>query len=338
MVPRSKAGRAIVAEVSGDVAPVTVEQSNERTIVIEKKTKESLVGVRFGLHPVSGQVVVTELFSGYPAQECGRIFVGDVVSSVNGVRITEVDMATQMIKLADKKVELKTMNVYTKGDSGSTSKRASISTPTSNPPPPPPAAPTPAPAPAPPPAPPPPASNLMDDLILDLSDTTPAPAPAPAPAPVPAASAANTAASLMDDLVLDDDDFGDFAKAVPAAPSAEKAASAAALAGLVAALPNGQPPPPGFGGPMPGGPMPGGPMPGGQMPGYGGPMPGYGGQMPGYGAPMGPPQGYQGYPPQQGQMYPQQGYPQQGYPQQGYPQQGYPQQGYPPQQPPPGFR
>ena len=54
MVPRSKAGRAIVAEVSGDVAPVVVEQSNERKISLEKKTRESLLGVRFGVQPVSG--------------------------------------------------------------------------------------------------------------------------------------------------------------------------------------------------------------------------------------------------------------------------------------------
>ena len=118
MIPRSAAGRAIVAEASsgGKSTVPAVKQSQERTITLEKKTRDSLLGVRFGLHPTTGQVVVTELFSGYPAMECGKIFVGDVLTAVDGVRITEVDMATQLIKLAQGKVKLKTSNVYVVGD------------------------------------------------------------------------------------------------------------------------------------------------------------------------------------------------------------------------------
>ena len=51
-------------------------------------------------------VIITELFSGYPAMDSGKLFVGDVIISVNNVRITEVDMCTQVIKLAKDKVEV----------------------------------------------------------------------------------------------------------------------------------------------------------------------------------------------------------------------------------------
>lgn len=111
MLPRSAAGRSIAAAAEGR-APA-LEQTSERTVTLLKKTVETLVGVRFGLHPVTGQVVINELYSGYPAQECGRIFTGDVLVAVNGVRVTEVDMATQLIKLAPGKVDLRLANVYT---------------------------------------------------------------------------------------------------------------------------------------------------------------------------------------------------------------------------------
>ena len=111
MIPRSSIGRSIVKEVDTGVSQ-TVEQSQERKIVLKKKTRESLLGVRFGLHPVSGQVVVTHMFDGYPAASSGRIFIGDVLTAVNGVMVTSVDMATQVIKLAEDRVELKTTNVY----------------------------------------------------------------------------------------------------------------------------------------------------------------------------------------------------------------------------------
>ena len=45
------------------------------------------------------QVVISELYSGYPAQQSGRIFTGDVVTSINGVKVTDVEMAAQIIKL-----------------------------------------------------------------------------------------------------------------------------------------------------------------------------------------------------------------------------------------------
>ena len=84
--------------------------ASRRTSLLSATSKNSLVlqygtvhGARveggsqepdhLGLHPETKQVVVTELFPGYPAMECGRIFVGDVIISVNGVRVTTVDMA-----------------------------------------------------------------------------------------------------------------------------------------------------------------------------------------------------------------------------------------------------
>ena len=45
------------------------------------------------------QVIISELYSGYPAQQSGRIFMGDVVTSINGVKVTDVEMAAQIIKL-----------------------------------------------------------------------------------------------------------------------------------------------------------------------------------------------------------------------------------------------
>ena len=59
MLPRSAAGRAIAKEVDTGVSAPRVEQSRERFIVLKKKTRESLLGVRFGIHPTTGQVVVT---------------------------------------------------------------------------------------------------------------------------------------------------------------------------------------------------------------------------------------------------------------------------------------
>ena len=127
MIPRSSIGRSIVKEVDTGVSQ-TVEQSQERKIVLKKKTRESLLGVRFGLHPVSGQVVVTQMFDGYPAASSGRIFIGDVLTAVNGVMVTSVDMATQVIKLAEDRVELKTTNVYVNA-SNPGSRRASATRP-----------------------------------------------------------------------------------------------------------------------------------------------------------------------------------------------------------------
>ena len=60
-------------------------------------------------------VVISELFSGYPALECGRLFVGDVLLSVNGVKVSEVDMATQLIKLAEDTVEVRAWSRWRAG-------------------------------------------------------------------------------------------------------------------------------------------------------------------------------------------------------------------------------
>ena len=128
-------------------------------------------------------------------------------------------MATQIIKLADNKVELKTTNVYvdSRPRQPSFSQGGPPRTSVSNPPPPPPP-PPPAPPPAAPPARPPPgaSTDLGGDLLLDLDDEAAAPAPAARAdvlslagsagsgrgASATAAGSATTAAtSLMDDLV-----------------------------------------------------------------------------------------------------------------------------------------
>ena len=54
MIPRSAAGRAIVKEVDTGVKE-TVEQSKERFIVLKKKSRDALLGVRFGVHPTTSQ-------------------------------------------------------------------------------------------------------------------------------------------------------------------------------------------------------------------------------------------------------------------------------------------
>ena len=56
MLPRSAVGRAIVKAV--DTGENTqVEQSSARWIRLHKKSRDSLLGVRFGIHPVSKQVM-----------------------------------------------------------------------------------------------------------------------------------------------------------------------------------------------------------------------------------------------------------------------------------------
>ena len=101
MQARSAAGRAIVAEVETGVAP---PKSYERTIKIRKATIETRIGVRFGLHPETKQVIITELYSGYPAHDCGNLFVGDVVTKINKVLVTDVDMASQLVKMTEGEV------------------------------------------------------------------------------------------------------------------------------------------------------------------------------------------------------------------------------------------
>jgi len=247
-------GRAIQREVVGGVVSPSVKQSNERFIVLKKKTRDALIGVRFGLHPISGQVVVTELFSGYPAMECGKIFVGDVLVSVNGVRITEVDMATQLIKLATDKVELKTSNVEVLPELPTPSAKkpvtATMVAPPSTPPPPPP---------------PPPTTDLLvttdllgDNLVLDdllpRQTTSARPAAAASGAEPPLSSVVNLLDEI-DDLVLDEpDDFGSFAFAAPAARGLEAPAAAskpaltpAHIAALSAPRPAGYGMPVGYG-------------------------------------------------------------------------------------------
>ena len=49
--------------------------------------------------------------------------MGDVVTMINGVRITEVEMAAQIIKLTAGTVEIRTTNVFVeKGQAGNTGK------------------------------------------------------------------------------------------------------------------------------------------------------------------------------------------------------------------------
>mmetsp|Transcript_27368 Transcript_27368/g.45639 ORF Transcript_27368/g.45639 Transcript_27368/m.45639 type:complete len:263 (-) Transcript_27368:270-1058(-) len=189
MLPRSAAGRAVVAETQG----VQVKQSESRVIKLKKASKEAKVGIRLALHPVSSQVIISELYSGYPALECGRLFVGDVLCAVNGVAVTEVDMALQLIKMAKEDVQLTTTNVYIDvyhSKPAATARTSQPTTPKLS------SAPTPAPAPATTPtlAPPPP-----PQLLMDLDE--------PPPAAAPASTQAMPMTNLLDDLVLDDDDF-----------------------------------------------------------------------------------------------------------------------------------
>ena len=221
--------RAIVKEVDTGIK-TTVENDNERFVLIRKKTKEALLGVRFGLHPVSGQVIVTELFLGYPAQECNKIFVGDVVISVNGVRPTTVDMATQIIKLAEDKVEIKVSNIKVQEikDAGQRQVRASVSAPKALPA----------------------AAAAAASAAASCAAATPAGAGRRQSARRPCrpvyhvrararartgaggdgsvSKAAATAASLLDDLILDDDDFAAAPPPPPPPPPPRRPLPAAA--------------------------------------------------------------------------------------------------------------
>ena len=194
MQARSAAGRAIVAEVETGVAP---PKSYERTIKIRKATIETRIGVRFGLHPETKQVIITELYSGYPAHDCGNLFVGDVVTKINKVLVTDVDMASQLVKMTEGEVELKTENVYmsphkagTPGNPARTFTPASASAQRGGAAPPPP----------------PPEVDLLGGF-----DAAPAPAPALVAAPL---------VDLPGDLVLGDDELFAGAAGVPAAPAA----------------------------------------------------------------------------------------------------------------------
>jgi len=189
---------------------VRVKESQERVVRIKKPHKDAKVGLRLGTHPVSKQVIITDLYTGYPALESGRLFVGDVVLMVDGVRLTEVDMGLQLIKMSKEVVELRTTNVYV--DS------VKPSTPRQQPPPPPPPPPPPR-----EPEPPPPTLDIFGDSLHQAA-APPAPPPppptysAPPPAAVPnlldvdAPPAQSSAPNLLDgdlggDLVLGDDDF-----------------------------------------------------------------------------------------------------------------------------------
>ena len=181
MQPRSAAGRAVLAEVAGKRAAT---ESHKNTRII-KTHKQQRVGVRLAAHPISRQVVISQLYRGYPALETGRLFVGDVLLAVNGVRVTEVDMALQLIKM-HQTVELTTTNVYID--------EAGLSQPVSravNPPPPPPL---------------PSAEAAVGDLLggLELDDSPPRSSAVAAAATVPSA-----------------DPFGgdDFLKAMEAPPT-----------------------------------------------------------------------------------------------------------------------
>ena len=114
MIPRSKAGQQIVAQATG-ASQTAVQAAPERVARLEKPNRDVKLGLRFGLHPQTkqvrmctrasaaarwrwrgrtrsparrAQVIVSELYSGYPAQQSGKIFMGDVVTSINGVKIT----------------------------------------------------------------------------------------------------------------------------------------------------------------------------------------------------------------------------------------------------------
>mmetsp|Transcript_50767 Transcript_50767/g.110186 ORF Transcript_50767/g.110186 Transcript_50767/m.110186 type:complete len:268 (-) Transcript_50767:826-1629(-) len=111
MQARSSVGRRILAETQGSA--VRPSSDGERTVRVRKPNRDARIGMRLGLHPVSGQVVISDLYQGYPAVETGRLFVGDAVKSINGVRIDSVDLAMQIIRLAEGNVEFVMTNVYT---------------------------------------------------------------------------------------------------------------------------------------------------------------------------------------------------------------------------------
>ena len=67
-----------------------VSAAPERVTRLNKPNRDVKLGLRFGLHPQTKQVIVSELYSGYPAQQSGKIFMGDVVTMINGVKITGI--------------------------------------------------------------------------------------------------------------------------------------------------------------------------------------------------------------------------------------------------------
>ena len=111
MQPRSALGRQVVAETQGRIY---TEPTTKKTKIIKRK-KDERIGVRLAQHPTSKQVVLSQLYNGYPAIETGRLFVGDVLLAVNDVKVTQVDMALQLIKMHTV-VELTTTDVYNHTD------------------------------------------------------------------------------------------------------------------------------------------------------------------------------------------------------------------------------
>ena len=59
-----------------------------QVVRLPKPNVTSRVGLRFGLHPSTKQVCIVELYSNYPALESGKLFVGDVITKINGVKVT----------------------------------------------------------------------------------------------------------------------------------------------------------------------------------------------------------------------------------------------------------
>ena len=63
MIPRSQAGRAIVASATG-ASQAKVQSAPDRVTRLEKPNRDVKLGLRFGLHPQTNQVIVSELYSG----------------------------------------------------------------------------------------------------------------------------------------------------------------------------------------------------------------------------------------------------------------------------------
>ena len=59
-----------------------------QVVRLPKPHATSRVGLRVGLHPSTKQVSIVELYSNYPALESGKLFVGDVITKINGVKVT----------------------------------------------------------------------------------------------------------------------------------------------------------------------------------------------------------------------------------------------------------
>ena len=227
MLPRSAAGRAIVKEVDTGIK-TTVENDNERFVLIRKKTKEALLALSPA--PSLGASHRDRALLGVPGAGVQQDFRGRRCHQrqrrpPHHRRHGHPDHQARRGQGRDQSVQHQGAGDQGRGPAGArVGERAEGATPR-RPRRPPPLRPPGLRAAATPgrgrPSP------MLDDLVVSPTPTS-ASAPAPAPALLrrrrrmeASAKPAATAASLLDDLILDDDDF---AAAPPAATAATTAA------------------------------------------------------------------------------------------------------------------